>query len=117
MTQIFVRCPQKLKRIDIRKTYAIEATGKTTRITLENNETIDCLEPIKHFEEILPTNTVLRVSKDILVIIDKIEEVYTESGKIVLENGKTYQSTLQKVRRLNQQLVTKSTKPYTTVVS
>ena len=91
---IFIKVEHTLVRIDFSEMYFIEGFKDYIKIHVAGDQPYLSIISLKAFEQLLPTNRIIRIHKSFIIAIDKIKTI--RSGKVLIKDkwlpiGESYQ--------------------------
>ena len=105
LTRLAVKTPGKVTFVELDQIQAIEAAGKYAVVHVGKENHI-LRETMSSLESHLPSQRFLRISRSVIVNIDKIQELqptFKGENLVVLKNGKRYPTT-RPIREIQQKL-------------
>ena len=105
LTRLAVKTPGKVAFIDVDQVEAIEAAGKYAVVHVGKENHV-LRETMSSLESNLPTQRFLRISRSVIVNLDRVQELqpmFHGENLVVLKNGKSYPTT-RPIREIQQKL-------------
>jgi two-component system LytT family response regulator len=105
LSRLAVKTPGKVIFVNVNDIDTIEAAGKYAVVHV-GKETHILRETLTHFESKLPAERFLRISRSVILNIDRVQQLqslFKGENVIVLKNGKRY-STSRPLREIQQKL-------------
>jgi DNA-binding LytR/AlgR family response regulator len=104
---IVLRNQQVIQKIDKTAIVAIEGCGYCSTFVMENNTRFTISKNLKEIEKLLFTPPIfLRVSKSVVVNMNKIQKIHTEKRVVHLDGNKEYLVSARKMKELTDRLIT-----------